>query len=186
MNKVMSRIKIFLFLAILLAILLPIFINKLQDDHDDSSAQEEGATGVIGRLGGGNTSTHDDDSVRSKQRKNKPEARVAPVTTESGLIYQVLREGDGARPGPTDKVKVAYRGWLRSGEEFDKTQEGKPLEFPLNRVILGWQEGLQLMRVGAKYRFTIPPELGYGQRGAGTKIPPGATLMFDVELIEVK
>ena len=124
--------------------------------------------------------------ARSKKRTSQAKPRPTSVTTGSGLIYQVLREGDGVQPGPTDRVQVAYRGWVRNGEEFDKSPEGRPIEFPLNQVIKGWQEGVQLMKVGAKYRFTIPPELAYGERGAGEKIPPNAILVFDVELIEVK
>ena len=108
------------------------------------------------------------------------------VTLPSGLQYKVLREGNGQKPKATDKVKCHYEGFLIDGTVFDSSvQRGEPAVFPLNQVIAGWTEGLQLMQEGAKYRFFIPYQLGYGERGAGASIPPFATLVFDVELIEV-
>lgn len=109
------------------------------------------------------------------------------VTLPSGLQYQVLKEGNGKSPKATDKVVCHYEGMLIDGTMFDSSvQRGEPATFPLNGVIAGWTEGLQLMKEGAKYRFYIPYQLGYGERGAGASIPPFATLVFDVELIEVK
>ena len=109
------------------------------------------------------------------------------VTLPSGLQYQVLKEGNGRKPKATDTVKCHYEGMLVDGTMFDSSiQRGEPAEFPLNGVIAGWTEGLQLMQEGAKYRFFIPYTLGYGERGAGQSIPPFAALIFDVELIEVK
>jgi FKBP-type peptidyl-prolyl cis-trans isomerase len=108
------------------------------------------------------------------------------VTTDSGLQYQVLQEGNGPRPGPTDRVTVHYTGTLLDGTVFDSSVErGQPISFSLNEVIPGWTEGLQLMPVGSKYRFWIPSDLAYGSRGAGNVIPPNATLMFDVELLGI-
>lgn len=108
------------------------------------------------------------------------------VTTKSGLQYQVLREGTGRSPKATDKVRCHYEGWLIDGSVFDSSyQRGEPADFPLNGVIPGWTEGVQLMQEGAKYRFFIPYLLGYGERGAGANIPPFSTLVFDVELIKV-
>lgn len=108
------------------------------------------------------------------------------VTTKSGLQYQVLTEGTGRSPKATDKVRCHYEGWLINGEVFDSSyQRGEPADFPLNGVIPGWTEGVQLMKEGAKYRFFIPYLLGYGERGAGSNIPPFSTLVFDVELIKV-
>lgn len=104
------------------------------------------------------------------------------TTTASGLQYEVLKEGTGTAPKATDKVTVNYQGSLVDGTHFDS---GQGVSFPLNGVIPGWTEGLQLMKEGATYRFVIPPELAYGERGAGRVIPPNATLVFEVELLKV-
>lgn len=108
------------------------------------------------------------------------------VTLPSGLQYQVLKEGNGKSPKATDQVKCHYEGTLINGKVFDSSyRRNEPATFPLNGVIAGWTEGLQLMKEGAKYRFFIPFNLAYGTRGAGQDIPPYAALIFDVELIEV-
>ncbi|MDE6515057.1 MAG: FKBP-type peptidyl-prolyl cis-trans isomerase [Bacteroidales bacterium] len=105
--------------------------------------------------------------------------------TASGLQYKVNVMGTGAKPAATDRVKVHYEGRLLSGEKFDSSiDRGEPTSFPLNAVIRGWTEGLQLMPVGSKFTFYIPAELGYGDRAVST-IPAGSTLVFDVELIEI-
>ena len=109
------------------------------------------------------------------------------VQTASGLQYMVLKEGKGAKPGPTDEVTVHYTGRLINGTVFDSSVErGEPATFPLNKVIPGWTEGLQLMSEGAKYRLFIPSELAYGEKGAGEQILPNSTLIFDVELIKIE
>ena len=109
------------------------------------------------------------------------------VTLPSGLQYQVLKEGDGKKPSSTDQVVCHYEGTLIDGTVFDSSyQRNQPATFGLNQVIAGWTEGVQLMQEGAKYRFFIPYNLAYGERGAGAQIPPFAALVFDVELIEVK
>ena len=108
------------------------------------------------------------------------------ITTESGLQYQVLKEGNGKKPSAKDSVKCHYEGFLIDGTVFDSSvQRGEPAVFGLQQVIAGWTEGLQLMSEGGKYRFFIPYRLAYGEGGAGAMIPPFATLIFDVELIEV-
>lgn len=108
------------------------------------------------------------------------------VTLKSGLQYIVLREGNGKKPKATDTVRCHYAGTLINGQEFDSSyKRDEPAVFPLNQVIPGWTEGLQLMQEGAKYRFFIPYILAYGESGAGGSIPPFATLIFDVELLEV-
>jgi FKBP-type peptidyl-prolyl cis-trans isomerase len=107
-------------------------------------------------------------------------------TTASGLQYQVVKMGEGPKPLSTDKVKVHYEGTLLDGTKFDSSiDRGKPTEFPLNRVIAGWTEGLQYMPVGSKFTFYIPYQLGYGAQGAGNLIKPYSTLVFEVELLEI-
>jgi len=109
------------------------------------------------------------------------------VTTKSGLQYLVLKEGDGPRPKAENTVKVHYKGTLIDGTEFDSSyKRNNPAVFPLSGVIRGWTEGLQLMKVGSKYRLFIPSNLAYGERGSGAVIPPGATLIFDVELLSIE
>ncbi|MCI5778525.1 MAG: FKBP-type peptidyl-prolyl cis-trans isomerase [Lentisphaeria bacterium] len=114
-------------------------------------------------------------------------AKIAGVvTTKSGLQYQVMREGSGDKPGPRDTVKVHYEGKLPNGKVFDSSiARGEPVEFPVDQVIPGWTEALQLMKTGAKYRLFIPSRLGYGAQGAGNAIPPHSTLIFEVELLAV-
>lgn len=109
------------------------------------------------------------------------------TTTPTGLQYMVLQKGNGPKPpSPSTKVRVHYEGKLLDDTVFDSSyKRGEPTEFPLNRVIAGWTEGVQLMNVGSKYRFYIPYNLAYGQRGSGPTIPPYATLIFDVELLEI-
>ena len=108
-------------------------------------------------------------------------------TTSSGLQYKVLTEGTGASPKATDTVKVNYRGTTIDGAEFDSSyKRGEPATFPVNRVIKGWTEALQLMKVGAKYQLFIPANLAYGERGAGADIGPESTLLFDVELLGIE
>ena len=109
------------------------------------------------------------------------------VTLPSGLQYQVVKEGNGKKPSATDQVVCHYEGTLIDGTVFDSSyKRNEPATFGLNQVIAGWTEGVQLMSEGAKYRFFIPYNLAYGERGAGAQIPPFAALVFDVELIQVK
>jgi peptidylprolyl isomerase len=110
------------------------------------------------------------------------------VETPSGLGYVELVEGTGAQPKTGDSVSVHYTGWLKSGEKFDSSHDRKePIVFPIGKgqVIKGWDEGVGSMKVGGKRKLIIPAHLGYGQRGAGGVIPPGATLIFEVELVSI-
>ena len=110
------------------------------------------------------------------------------VETASGLGYVDIVEGTGTKPKTGDSVSVHYTGWLKNGQKFDSSLDrGQPLVFPLGRgqVIKGWDEGVSMMRVGGKRKLVIPSHLGYGERGAGRVIPPGATLIFEVELLAV-
>ena len=114
-------------------------------------------------------------------KKNKNAKKTA-----SGLVYEVLKEGKGKTPKSDETVEVHYHGTLTNGEVFDSSVDrGKTISFPLNRVIKGWTEGLQLVKEGGKIKLVIPPELGYGDNGAPPKIPGGATLVFEVELFKV-
>ncbi len=117
------------------------------------------------------------------ENKNKPGIK----TTASGLQYKVIREGTGAQPKPTDTVTVNYEGKLIDGTVFDSSyKRGQPATFPLNAVIRGWTEGLQLMKVGGKYQLFVPADLAYGDRPMGPDITPNSTLIFDIELLDAK
>jgi FKBP-type peptidyl-prolyl cis-trans isomerase FkpA len=108
------------------------------------------------------------------------------LVTKSGLVYRALKEGGGASPGATDTVKVHYKGTFPDGKEFDSSySRGTPIEFPLNRVIPCWTEGVQRMKLGGKAKLTCPSQIAYGERGAGGVIPPNATLVFEVELLGI-
>jgi FKBP-type peptidyl-prolyl cis-trans isomerase FklB len=123
--------------------------------------------------------------VAGKQYLEQNKTKQGVITTASGLQYMVINQGTGNKPSLSDKVKVHYHGTLIDGKVFDSSVDrGEPIAFPLNGVIQGWQEGVQLMQVGAKYRFFIPHELAYGSRPAG-QIPPYSTLIFDVELLGI-
>ncbi len=133
--------------------------------------------GIVSPVSGGEDETEQPEDVNM-------------VTAASGLQYEDIVEGTGDSPDETDTVVVHYRGWLEGGspdDPFDSSYDrGEPATFPLNRVIAGWTEGLQGMKEGGKRKLVIPPDLGYGERGAGSVIPPNATFVFEVELIEVK
>jgi len=115
-------------------------------------------------------------------------ASADTITTASGLQYRIITEGAGTEsPGASSLVTVHYSGKLTDGTEFDSSyKRNQPASFPVNGVIRGWTEALQLMHVGDKWELTIPPDLGYGSQGAGNTIPPDATLIFEVELLEIK
>jgi FKBP-type peptidyl-prolyl cis-trans isomerase len=131
----------------------------------------------------------DADAKKAVGEKFLADNKTKPgvVTTESGLQYQIIKQGEGIKPKATDTVVVHYTGTLIDGTKFDSSVDrGEPVTFPLNQVIKGWTEGVQLMSVGSKYKFFVPYTLGYGEQGAGGVIPPYATLIFEVELLKVK
>lgn len=122
-----------------------------------------------------------------KEFAEKAAKEKGAVRTDSGLVYVALKEGAGAAPKDTDTVKVHYRGTFTDGREFDSSYgRGQPAEFPLNGVIKCWTEGVQKMKVGGKAKLVCPPAVAYGDKGAGGVIPPNATLVFEVELLEIK
>jgi FKBP-type peptidyl-prolyl cis-trans isomerase FkpA/FKBP-type peptidyl-prolyl cis-trans isomerase FklB len=128
-------------------------------------------------------------AVRTADMKFLSDNKGKPgvITTSSGLQYSVIREGNGPRPKASDTVLVHYEGKLIDGTVFDSSyQRGQPAAFPLDQVIPGWTEGVQLMPVGSKYHFVVPPQLAYGAQGAGGVIPPGAVLEFDIELLAAR
>lgn len=126
------------------------------------------------------------NAAKGQEYLEKNKSKDGVTVTESGLQYEVLSEGSGSKPTAASKVKVHYAGTTIDGVEFDSSyKRGEPIEFPLNGVIAGWTEGVQLMSVGSKYRFTIPSELAYGPQGAGGAIGPNETLLFDVELLDI-
>jgi FKBP-type peptidyl-prolyl cis-trans isomerase FklB len=113
-------------------------------------------------------------------------AKPGVISLPSGLQYEVITTGEGPKPFATNKVTCHYHGMLTDGTVFDSSvKRGQPATFPLNMVISGWTEGLQLMNTGSKWRFFIPPHLGYGERGAGAQIGPNSTLVFEVELLGI-
>jgi FKBP-type peptidyl-prolyl cis-trans isomerase len=124
---------------------------------------------------------------KGKEFLERNKTKEGVVTIESGLQYKILKKGTGASPKATDTVRCHYRGTTIDGKEFDSSyKRGEPATFPLNRVIKGWTEGLQLMKEGGKWQFFIPSELAYGSRGAGRDIGPNEVLIFEIELLGIE
>ena len=123
---------------------------------------------------------------RGREYRAENGRRDGVVTTKSGLQYEVLKSGDGESPGRRDTVAVHYRGTFIDGRVFDSTRERGPARFRVNGVITGWTEALQMMKVGDRWRLVIPPELAYGEDGAGDIIGADETLVFEVELVEIQ
>ena len=128
------------------------------------------------------------DSLAEGQKFLEENAKKEGVmVTDSGIQYQILTPAEGEKPAATDTVKVHYKGTFLNGETFDSSYDrGQPAVFPLNRVIRGWTEGVQLMSVGAKYKFTIPSDLAYGPVGNPPRIPGNSVLEFEIELLEIQ
>lgn len=161
------------------------FVQAIKGDSTKMSAQEAQVY----------LQTYFVEASAKEAQKNKEEGekflaenktKDGVFTTESGLQYKVEKEGTGAKPTATDKVKVHYTGTLLDGTKFDSSVDrGEPAEFGVSQVIKGWTEGLQIMPVGSKYIFWIPSELAYGERGAGQDIKPNSVLKFEVELLDI-
>jgi FKBP-type peptidyl-prolyl cis-trans isomerase len=159
--------------AALLLLLVALLVWAGTQRFVDAAAPAGLASSISGKAGAAFLAAH----------KGKPGVH----TTASGLQYEIITEGTGPRPTAADTVAVHYEGRLIDGTVFDSSiARGQPAVFPLGQVIPGWTEGVQLMPVGSKYRFTIPPQLGYGESGAGGVIPPNAVLVFDIELLAVQ
>ena len=147
--------------------------------------QNEGATLVRTMLQARQARSLELEAAASREYLAAESAKKGAKTTESGLIYTELEAGEGASPTATDKVRVHYHGTLRDGTVFDSSVErDEPAEFPLNRVIPCWTEGVAMMKVGGRSRLVCPAEIAYGNRSTG-RIPPGAALTFEVELLEI-
>ncbi|MFV0605736.1 MAG: FKBP-type peptidyl-prolyl cis-trans isomerase [Niabella sp.] len=167
-----------------------IILQGLQDVFDNKTTLLNDSTAYV------LLSTYSEKIKEEKDKKfinegvaflEKNKTKPGIKTTASGLQYEILKEGSGEKPGENDSVTVNYKGTLLDGTEFDNSYErGEPLTIELGNVIKGWIEGVQLMSNGSKYKFYIPYELGYGLRGAPPTIPGGSTLIFEIELLDVK
>lgn len=176
---------------------LDVLVRAMKDaiDGKDSKLTEEQAMQVMQAFGE-RMQARQMAEMEGQKKKNADEGaaflaanadKPGVQTTESGLQYEVLEAGDGPRPGASDTVRVHYKGTLLDGSTFDSSYDrDEPVQFALNQVVPGWQEGLQLMPVGSKYRLWVPGALGYGEMGTpGGPIGPNATLVFEVELLEI-
>ncbi|MBF0184470.1 MAG: FKBP-type peptidyl-prolyl cis-trans isomerase [Magnetococcales bacterium] len=173
-----------------------IFVRGIQDQlggkkllltpEEISKAREEFQKSMLEEMQKESQTAANKNRGEGEQFLAKNKERKGVITTPSGLQYEIVTPGNGPKPKAADTVKVHYQGTLIDGTEFDSSYKRKePVSFPLDRVIPGWTEGLQLMPVGSKYRFFIPSELAYGKRGAPPKIGGDATLLFEVELLEI-
>lgn len=162
-------------------------LRAAMEDGDLKITQEEAQTVINGYFQNLGKKQSEASMSKGKTFLEENKTKEGVQVTASGLQYKVLKEGDGPKPTLEDVVTTHYHGTLIDGSVFDSSVDrGEPASFPLNGVIPGWQEGLQLMSVGAKYRFFIPSNLAYGERGAGGMIGPNETLVFDVELLSIE
>lgn len=161
-------------------------ISSIMKGEETALSSEEAQTFVLAYQQEKQESMSADVKMQGEDYLKENAMRPDVVTLDSGLQYEVLKEGSGTKPGPEDKVRVHYHGTLIEGTVFDSSVEREePAEFKLNQVIKGWTEILQHMSVGSKYKVYIPQELAYGSRGAGQLIKPYSALIFEIELLEI-
>lgn len=166
-----------------------VFANAISDifSGEKPAISPDEANQILEEFMNGSTGSRGDDNLQEGIAfLAENGSREGVIQLSSGLQYEILQQGSGRKPGLRDKVRCHYHGTLIDGTVFDSSvQRGRPAEFPVSGVIQGWVEALQLMQEGSKYRLFIPPDLAYGTRGAGGSIGPNATLIFDVELMEI-
>lgn len=162
--------------------------SGIADAFDGKDVDVEKANQVVQQFMAKKAEKAQSKSIEAEQKfLSENKKRDGITETASGLQYEVMEAGDGPKPSSSDQVTVHYTGTLLNGQVFDSSvKRGEPATFPVNGVIQGWQEALQLMPVGSKYKLYIPYDLAYGERGAGQQIPPYSTLVFEVELLEIK
>lgn len=160
--------------------------KPLMTDEQTKATMSTFQKDMIAKQAAAKKVTGEKNAAAAKKFLAENKTKEGVKTTASGLQYKVLKDGTGPNPKATDTVKVNYRGTTIEGTEFDSSyKRGQPASFPVNRVIKGWTEALQLMKVGSKYQLFVPADLAYGEKGAGSDIGPNATLIFDVELLGV-
>ncbi len=161
--------------------------DYLMSDEEFRQVMQEFQMSIMKKMQEANAKKAAENREKGKKFLDDNAKRPGVKVTASGLQYEVIKEGNGPQPKPEDTVTVHYVGTLTDGTEFDSSiKRGEPAKFQLNRVIPGWTEGLQLMKVGSKYRFVIPDNLAYGERQMGDKIVPGSVLIFEVELLGIE
>lgn len=161
-------------------------IKDVMEGKDTEITIEEASMNIQAAINEAQAAVAQENTKKEQEFLATNGKKAGIKTTESGLQYEVLQEGSGATPKATDTVRVHYVGTLLDGTKFDSSiDRGEPIEFPLNGVIQGWTEGLQLMKVGGKNRMYIPSDLAYGESGAGGVIAPYSTLIFEVELLDI-
>jgi len=161
--------------------------SYLMSDEEFRQVMEEFQAGIRKKMEDANVKRAEENREKGKKFLEENAKRPGVKVTESGLQYEVIKEGKGDQPRTEDTVIVHYVGTLTDGTEFDSSyRRGEPAKFQLNRVIKGWTEGVGLMKVGSRYRFVIPDHLAYGDRQVGDKIAPGSVLIFEVELLGIE
>lgn len=180
----MKNVKVWI-VILLIAAAAFIAVNEVNRAKKEKQSQKTQSSSVTVASSGSDSESKNERATRIGDRELREKPKI--ITTDSGLQYEVLEEGEGENPQPISVVEVHYEGRLEDGTLFDSSYvREESATFSLNAVIKGWTEGLQLMKPGAKYRFTTPSDLAYGEKGAGSSVPAGAILIFEVELLSIK